>query len=85
MTYHISSQEFAIKRVSRLEHDFSSHPALQFDALRQLALRLHKLDTSQVKFIEPDAKLTSEFVLATESYDGRTIDDVFDSLEVPGT
>ena len=75
MAYRISSGDFDIRRVCRVENDFSSHPALQFDALRKLALRLHDRDTGQVKFIEPNAELNSEFVPATESYDGRSIDD----------
>ena len=85
MTHHITSTQFDVRHVSRVEHDFSSHPALQFDSLRQLALRLHAKSPSLVKFIEPGAKLDSEFVLASKSYDGRTIDEVFDTLDTPGT
>ena len=85
MTHYIKAENFDARRVSRITHDFSSHPALQFDELRELALRMKAQHPDLVKFIDPQAELTSEFVLATESYDGRSIEDIFDSLDVPGT
>ncbi len=86
MTRHtVSSETFDVTRVSRLKHDFDKHPALQMEALRSLALRLDARGEGHVKFIDPAAQLDSDFVLSTESHDGRTIDNVFDSLDVPGT
>lgn len=85
MESRVVSKNFDVQRVSLLSHDFSKHTGLQFDALRQLALRVSARNTGQVKFINPGAQLTSKFELATGSYDGKTIDEIFDTLDTPGT
>lgn len=77
--------EFDPLRVTRISHDYADHPLLQADALRALANRLYDAGTDKVKFIDPGAHHGSAFHLATESHDGRTVDQVFDSLSHPGT
>ena len=85
MAERVSAIGFDARKVSKITHGFSNHPALQFDALRQLALRLDARGEGHVKFVDPSTKPESEFRLATSSYDGRSIDGVFDALDAPGT
>ncbi|MEO0366892.1 MAG: cupin-like domain-containing protein [Pseudomonadota bacterium] len=81
----VSADAFDVARVSRLKHSFDQHPELTLEALRDLALRLNARNEGHVKFIDPDANVDSAFILETKSHDGRSIDDVFDSIDTPGT
>jgi len=83
--YEIQADQFDADRVCRLRHNFSGHPGLTIEALRGLANRLQARDRSHVKFIDPSARVDSRLHHRTDAPDGRTIDQVFDSLDTPGT
>ena len=79
------AQPFDPLRVATFTHNFHQHPLAQLDSLRDLARRLQAAGTDKVKFINPSTREDSRFVLATESFDGKSIDQVFDDLHQPGS
>ena len=72
-------------KISALEHQYADHPSLHPDALRSLARRLYESGTEKIKFIDPHVQAGSDFILETQAPHNRSIDDIFDNLESPGT
>ena len=72
-------------RVTRLRHNYTEHPLLELASLRNLAERLHKEKTGQVKFLAKGVKLDSDFNTLTENQDNISIADVFDNIRNPGS
>ncbi len=66
-----------------LRHSFDTHPLLQLDELRALAKRLEP--AGQTKFLSQGAKADSAFDTLTAPQSGRSIDDIFDRIEEPGS
>jgi len=83
--HEIKSDKFDASRVCRLAHNFADHPGLTTEALRGVANRLQAKDRHHVKFINPSTRVDSELHHDLESADGRSVDQVFDSLSTPGT
>lgn len=69
--------------ITPLRHALADHPLLQLDALRQLAR--HFAATSHVKLALPGRRIDSPFHTLSESEAHRTVDEVFDGLETPGS
>ena len=80
-----STHPFDARKINRIEHEFSDHPLLSAQALRELAKRLDSAKTGKVKFIDPNAEAGSDFILGTQPPQGRSIDDIFDNLHEPGS
>lgn len=83
--YEITAEDFDAHRVCRLTHNFCDHPGLSMEALRGLANRLQAKDRRHVKFIDPATRVDSRLHHDLEAPDGRSVDQVFDSLDSPGT
>lgn len=83
--HEITADHFDAARVCRVAHNFSDHPGLTTEALRGLANRLQVKDRQHVKFIDPSARVDSRLAHETDAPDGRSVDQVFDSLDTPGT
>jgi hypothetical protein len=74
---------FSTRRIERLQHNFHEHPLMQMPELARLAKEL--APTRQTRFIKPGTTQRSEFSHDGRSPDGRTIDEVFGSIEEPGS
>lgn len=83
--YEISADPFDATRVCRLLHNFGDHPGLSNEALRGLANRLQAKDRRHVKFIDPATRVDSRLHHDSKAHDGRSVDQVFDTLTTPGT
>ncbi len=66
-----------------IRHDFHRHPLLQIDELRELARRLLPLD--RCRFALPGLRIDSPFDHWPTPQDGRTLDQVLERLEEPGS
>lgn len=84
-TWFIGEEDYSPRKVMRLRHNYSEHPLLSIDALAQLAERLYKKNTGQVKFISKDTKLDSKFNTLTKIQDQKSIADVFQNISNPGS
>ena len=74
---------FSTRRIERLHHNFHEHPLMQMGELARLAKEL--APTRQTRFIKPGTTQRSAFSHDGRSPDGRTIEQVFASIEEPGS
>ena len=74
---------FSTYRVGKLRHNFQEHPLLQLPRLAQFGKMRWPL--GQCRFIRPGATQASALVLAQQTPDGRTIDELFRRIEEPGS
>ena len=76
---------YSPRKVARLRHTYCEHPLLTMPALAQLAERLHKKNTNQVRFVSKGVKLDSTFNTTPENPDEVSIEDVFKNIANPGS
>jgi len=81
----VEQDSYSPRKVARLRHTYSEHPLLSIPALAQLAERLYKKNTGQVKFLSKGTKLDSDFNTLTQSQDEKSISDVFENITNPGS
>ena len=77
------AESFSTHRIQRIRHNFDHHPLMQLPRLAQLAHEL--ILTRQCRFIRPGSTQTSEFFHTSEAPDKRSINDVFDRIDQPGS
>lgn len=75
--------EFSSHRISRIKHNLNLHPLLQLDALKNLAKTLEEKE--KCRFAKGDMELDSEFSHQSMDATGRSLDEVFDAMETPGS
>ncbi|MFO1077421.1 MAG: cupin-like domain-containing protein [Planctomycetota bacterium] len=76
---------FQPRRVAPLRHSFADHPSLQLDSLKRLAIRLKAAGRDQVKHIEAGATSEDPLLFLPEDDRGRSLEEVFDRVEEPGS
>ncbi len=81
----IDNEGYSPRKVRRLRHTYSEHPLLTMPALAQLAERLYKKNTNQVRFVSKGVKLDSTFNTTPENPDQVSIGDVFKNITNPGS
>jgi hypothetical protein len=74
---------FSTHHISALKHDYHEHPMLQLPALARLAVDL--VPHGLARFIRPGTTQTSAFDHGPQSPDGRTVGQVFEQIETPGS
>jgi hypothetical protein len=74
---------FSTARMQAIRHSFESHPLMQLPELAALAKRLYP--TRQCRFIGKGATQTSDFDHQDHDLAGRSIDQVFERIEDPGS
>ena len=74
---------FTTLRVGRIQHNYGEHPMMQLPALAELAREM--MPTGGCRFIRPGTTQGSEFWHDPTSPDGRTIEQVFQDIEQPGS
>jgi hypothetical protein len=74
---------FSTKRMQPLRHNFEGHPLMRIEELARLAERL--MPTRQCRFITPGMTQTSEFDHQAQDAAGRTVTEVFERIEEPGS
>ena len=81
----VGDDEYSPRKVTRLRHNYDDHPLLTLPALAQLAKRLYKKNTKQVRFVSKGVQLDSKFNTTTENPDQISIEDVFKNISNPGS
>ena len=81
----VGDDDYRPRKVTRLHHNYTEHPLLSLSSLAELADRLYKKNTGQVKFLSKGTKLDSDFNTLTESQDHKSISEVFDNIANPGS
>ena len=79
----VDEQAFRTDRVQPIRHDFERHPLLQLDALAKLARTL--VASGQCRFVAPDITQDAPFQHQGNDPVGRSIDEVFERIEQPGS
>lgn len=79
----VSPAEFSSSRFSPLTHNFHEHPMFQMDALRELAEYL--LPRNKCRFVKKGLQQNSVFFHEGQSPDGRSLTQVFEEIEEPGS
>jgi hypothetical protein len=74
---------FSTTRLSPIKHNFHEHPLMQLDRLSALAESLSL--TGQCRFISPGTTESAPFDHKGTSPDGRTVRELFTSIEKPGS
>lgn len=74
---------FSTHKIAALHHNFHEHPLFQVAELAQLAKELVPFD--QCRFIRPGISQASCFTHDSRHPDGRSIDEVFERIEEPGS
>ena len=77
------ADQFRTDRVHAIHHDFHRHPLLQMDALAELARSLYA--SGQCRFISPETTPDAPFDHRGADLAGRSIDEVFDRIDQPGS
>ncbi len=77
------ANQFRTDRVQAIRHDFHRDPLLQMDSLAELAKSLDA--TGQCRFIAPETTPDAPFDHRGADLAGRSIDEVFDRIEQPGS
>ena len=75
--------DFSMRRISPIRHNYHQHPLMQLDRLEQLAQGLMPL--GKCRFIVPGATQASKFEHHSKPADGRSLADVFQRIEEPGS
>lgn len=81
----VGDEGYRPRKVTRLRHNYCEHPLLTLPALAQLAERLYKKNTKQVRFVSKGVKLDSTFNTTPEHPDQVSIEDVFKNIANPGS
>lgn len=79
----LDQSSFTLNKISPFKHNWHLHPLFQLDNLAALAKRLAVTD--QCRFIKRDTKINSLFDHANKDFDGKSIDEVFQRIEEPGS
>jgi hypothetical protein len=74
---------FSTNRVTAIHHDFHEHPLMQLPRLAQLARDL--MPHGLCRFIKPGTRQDSVFNHNPRATDGRSIDEVFERIDEPGS
>ena len=74
---------FSTHRIGRLHHNFHEHPLLQMPRLAELAKSL--VPSGQCRFLRPGTTQASVFSHDPKDPAGRTIEEVFERIEEPGS
>lgn len=74
---------FSTTRLSPFRHDFNAHPLMQLDRLAVLAESL--AITGQCRFISPGTAESAPFDHKGVSPDGRSVQEMFATIEQPGS
>ena len=74
---------FSMAKVCAIRHNYHEHPLMQFDSLKQLAKSLMR--RGLCRFIPPGSTQASQFSPGVQSFEGRTIDEIFRRIEEPGS
>jgi hypothetical protein len=77
------SKDFSSRRIERLHHNFDQHPLMQLPQLGELARELMPL--RKCRFIRPGTTQASDFWHDPDSPDGRSIEEVIQRIEEPGS
>ncbi|MEM7707352.1 MAG: cupin [Pseudomonadota bacterium] len=77
-----SPEEFSTLKLSGIRHNAQEHPLLQLDALHELARYL--MPREQCRFVDSDLQIDGAFKHASRPADGRSIDEVFASINESG-
>lgn len=75
--------KFSTRKPCTFRHNYHDHPLMQLDRLEALAKSLSEI--SKCRFMAPGATVSSPFDHKGETPDGRSLDDVFQSIEEPGS
>ena len=75
------NDSFDCFKMSSIKHNFDSHPLMQMDKLQSLAEYL--MERKQCRFVSPDIEQNSAFFHQGETYDGRSLAEVFEGIEQP--
>jgi hypothetical protein len=79
----IDTCSFSSRGFNTLKHNFHNHPLFQMDALRDLAEYL--LPRNKCRFVKKGLQQNSEFYHEGQSVDGRSLTQIFDEIELPGS
>lgn len=79
----VDSTAFDPRRIASIRHDYHLHPLLQIDELSALARRL--MPFGNCRFVSGVAKLDSPFDHRETPYDGKSLDQVLERIEEPGS
>ncbi len=83
-TYRVTADAgFSMQRLGPIRHNYHRHPLMQLDRLEQLAHSL--MATGQCRFIVPGSTDASKFDHHSGPADGRSIADVFQRIQEPGS
>ena len=83
-SFHIDpGKSFSSYKISPISHNYDVHPLLEMDRLQQLANYL--MEKKQCRFVSPDIQQNSNFFHQDEAVDGRSLDEVFDRIDEPGS
>lgn len=81
----VGEEGYSPRKVARLRHNYSEHPLLSLGALADLAERLNKKNSGQVRFVSKGVKLDSAFKTTHENQSQASIGDIFKNLANPGS
>lgn len=73
------------RRVFQFRHSFHQHPLLRIERLQELAASLHRRGQGQVKFLPKGTSTASTFDTLTHDEQGKSIPEVFERIEEPGS
>lgn len=76
-------ESFSTHKIAALRHNFHQHPLFQVAELAQLAKEL--VPFNQCRFVRPGISQASSFAHDSRHPDGRSIDEVFQRIEEPGS
>lgn len=76
-------ESFTTRKICGFRHNFNEHPLMQIDRLAKLAESL--APNGQCRFITPGFTQATPFDHKGESPDGRTVTEIFRTIEEPGS
>lgn len=79
----VDAGTFSANRISPIRHNYDSHPLMELSALNRLARNLALVD--KCRYVLPGTTQDSGFSTAGESPDGRSVDEIFERMEEPGS
>ena len=79
----VDAGAFSAHRISPIRHACHTHPLMELSSLNGLARNLARID--KCRFVSPGVTQNSGFATAGASPDGRSIDEIFERMEEPGS